>query len=35
MAFLEMIQAIVRNEIKIAPVYITNDVLVADQRTAT
>ena len=30
MAFLEMIQAIVRNEIKIAPVYITNDVLVAD-----
>ena len=30
MAFLEMIQAIVRNEIKIAPVYITNDVLIAD-----
>jgi Protein of unknown function (DUF2723) len=30
MAFLEMIQAIVRNEIKIAPVYITNDVMVAD-----
>src|SRR5438552_4063490 len=30
MAFLEMIQAIVRNELKIAPVYITNDVLVAD-----
>src|SRR6476660_8148718 len=30
MAFLEMIQAIVRNEIKIAPVYITNDLLVAD-----
>jgi tetratricopeptide (TPR) repeat protein len=30
MAFLEMIQAIVRNEIKVAPVYITNDVLVAD-----
>jgi len=31
MAFLEMIQAMVRNEIKIAPVYITNDLLVADQ----
>jgi Protein O-mannosyl-transferase TMEM260-like len=31
MAFLEMIQAIVRNEIKMAPVYITNDVLSADQ----
>ena len=31
MAFLEMIQAIVRNEIKVAPVYITNDMLVADQ----
>jgi hypothetical protein len=30
MAFLEMIQAIVRNEIKVAPVYITNDVLSAD-----
>ena len=30
MAFLEVIQAIVRNEIKIAPVYITNDVLIAD-----
>ena len=30
MAFLEMIQAIVRNEIKVAPVYITNDVMVAD-----
>src|SRR5580765_5293008 len=29
-AFLEMIQAIVRNEIKGAPVYITNDVMVAD-----
>jgi tetratricopeptide (TPR) repeat protein len=29
-AFLEMIQAIVRNEIKVAPVYITNDVLIAD-----
>ena len=31
MAFLDMIQSIVRNEIKVAPVYITNDVLVADQ----
>jgi hypothetical protein len=31
MAFLEMIQAIVRNEIRVAPVYIANDVLVADQ----
>src|SRR6476660_8513826 len=31
MAFLEMIQAIVRNEIKIAPVYISHAVLVADQ----
>ena len=30
MAFLEMIQAIVRNEIRVAPVYITNEVLVAD-----
>jgi hypothetical protein len=30
MAFLEMIQAIVRNEIKIAPAYITNDVMIAD-----
>jgi hypothetical protein len=30
MAFLEMIQAIVRNEIKVAPVYITNDVLIVD-----
>jgi hypothetical protein len=30
MAFLEMIQSIVRNEITVAPVYITNDVLVAD-----
>src|SRR4051794_8857729 len=30
MAFLEMIQAIVTNEIKRAPVYITNDVLTAD-----
>jgi hypothetical protein len=31
MAFLEMIQALVRNEIKGAPVYITNDVLAPDQ----
>ncbi|PYI72801.1 MAG: hypothetical protein DMF08_05235 [Verrucomicrobia bacterium] len=30
MAFLEMIQAIVRNEIRVEPVYITNDVLIAD-----
>jgi Protein of unknown function (DUF2723) len=31
MAFLEMIQSIVRNEIKVAPVYITNDLLFPDQ----
>jgi tetratricopeptide (TPR) repeat protein len=31
MAFLEMIQSMVRNEIKVAPVYITNDVLSADK----
>src|SRR5262245_395245 len=31
MAFLDMFQAIVRNEIRVAPVYITNDVLVANQ----
>lgn len=31
MAFLDMIQSIVRNEIMVAPVYITNDVLVPDQ----
>jgi Protein O-mannosyl-transferase TMEM260-like len=31
MAFLEMLQAMVRDEIRIAPVYITNDVLMADQ----
>ena len=31
MAFLDAIQFIVRNEIKVAPVYITNDVLVANQ----
>jgi hypothetical protein len=30
MAFLDMIQSIVRNEIKAAPVYITNDLLVVD-----
>ncbi len=30
MAFLEMIQSIVKNEIKVAPVYITNELLVAD-----
>jgi len=33
-AFLEMIQAIVRNEIRVAPVYITNEVLVADSLNA-
>jgi len=31
MAFLDMIQAIVRNEIKVAPVYITNDLLIPNQ----
>jgi tetratricopeptide (TPR) repeat protein len=31
MSFLEMIQSMVRNEIKVAPVYITNDVLSADK----
>ena len=31
LAFLDMIQAIVRNEIKIAPVYITNDLLIPGQ----
>ena len=31
MAFLDMIQAMVRNEIKVAPVYITNELLVRDQ----
>ena len=30
MAFLEMIQAMVTNEIKLGPVYITNDVLIAN-----
>jgi hypothetical protein len=34
MAFLEMIQAIVRNEVKVGPVYITNEVLVADTLNA-
>lgn len=34
MAFLEMIQAIVRNEITVAPVYITNELLVADTLNA-
>jgi len=31
MAFLDVIQAMVRNEMKVAPVYITNDVLVPNQ----
>jgi Protein O-mannosyl-transferase TMEM260-like len=31
MAFLEMVRSMVRNEIKVAPVYITNDVLSADK----
>jgi hypothetical protein len=31
MAFLEVIQAMVRNEVTIAPVYITNDVLIPNQ----
>jgi uncharacterized membrane protein (UPF0136 family) len=31
MAFLAMVQSMVMNEIKIAPVYMTNDMLVADQ----
>jgi hypothetical protein len=34
MAFLEMVQAIVRNESRVAPVYITNDVLSSDQTNA-
>jgi hypothetical protein len=34
MAFLDMIQAIVRKEITVAPVYITNEVLVADTLNA-
>jgi hypothetical protein len=31
MAFVDMIQSIIRNELSVAPVYITNDVLVASQ----
>ena len=31
MAFLEMLQSIVRNEIRLAPVYITSDVLASNQ----
>jgi tetratricopeptide (TPR) repeat protein len=31
MAFLDMIQSVVRNEIRVAPVYITNDMLAANQ----
>jgi transmembrane protein TMEM260 (protein O-mannosyltransferase) len=31
MAFLDLIQAMVRNEIKVAPVYITNDLLIPNQ----
>ena len=31
MAFLDVIQSMVRNEIKVAPVYITNDLLVTNQ----
>jgi len=31
MAFLDLVQAMVRNEIKIAPVYVTNDLLVPNQ----
>jgi hypothetical protein len=31
MAFLGVIQSIVKNEIRVAPVYITNDILAADQ----
>ena len=30
-AFLEMIQAMVRNEIRVAPVYVTNDLLIPNQ----
>jgi tetratricopeptide (TPR) repeat protein len=33
-AFLDLIQSIVRNEIRVAPVYITNDILVANQTNA-
>jgi hypothetical protein len=35
MAFQEMLQSIVRNEIRVAPVYIANDVLVADQTNSS
>jgi hypothetical protein len=31
LAFLNMVQAIVRNEIKVAPVYITNELLIPNQ----
>jgi hypothetical protein len=31
MAFFEMLQAIVKNEMRVAPVYMTNDLLLADQ----
>jgi Protein O-mannosyl-transferase TMEM260-like len=34
MAFLELIQSIVMNEIRLAPVYITNELLAADQTNA-
>ncbi len=34
MAFLTLIQSMVRNEIRVAPVYITNDVLSADKTNA-
>ncbi len=34
MAFLEMVQSLVRNEIRVAPVYITDDVLSSDQTNA-
>jgi tetratricopeptide (TPR) repeat protein len=34
MAFLELIQSIVMNEIRVAPVYITKDLLSADQTNA-
>jgi len=34
MAFLELVRSMVTNEIKVAPVYITNDVLSADKTNA-
>ena len=34
MAFLELVQSMVRNEITVAPVYITNDVLIPNQTNA-